>query len=195
MCLDWLHKDKHDSSGRERSQNGGCGEFQKHKQYSQGIQMSPVTGQKVYVARPVARGEVDMSILGRGVTQTLSCWLQSCLQLDRWYSFSIAWFLVSSWLSLSAPPTFSASDLKESKTVLFLWSVYLICSEQRKPFPPILQSYSIIFVDFVIKIWKKRLGNKNIFIFFDTFIKSPWYSLIAGKIESPLSGPLFLLCI
>lgn len=103
MCLDWLHKDKHDSSGRERSQNGGCGEFQKHKQYSQGIQMSPVTGQKVYVARPVARGEVDMSILGRGVTniKLLITKLSSTGQMVQLFhclipSFFLALYLCSS---------------------------------------------------------------------------------------------------
>lgn len=80
-----------------------------------------------------------------------------------WFSFTL--FLVSSWCSLSAPPTFNTSDPKDRKIVTFLWSVGLMRSEQRKPFLPLLQTYSIIFVRFVIKLWEKALEQKYLCIF------------------------------
>lgn len=79
--------------------------------------MLPVTEGKFYVVRPVERDEVDMRILSRGVSQVLSGWLYSRLELDRCYGFSIAQFLVSPWLSLTAPPISNTSDPKERKTV------------------------------------------------------------------------------
>ena len=84
-----------------------------------------------------------------------------------WFSFTL--FLVLSSCSLSAPPTFNTSDPKDRKIVTFLWSVDLMCSEWRKPLPPLLQTYSIIFVHFVIKLWKKALKQKYLCIFFLCF--------------------------
>ena len=81
--------------------------------------MLPVMEGKFYVARSVERDEVDLRVLLRGVSQVLSGWLYSRLQLDRCYGFSFARFLVSPWLPFTAPPISNASDPKERKTVTF----------------------------------------------------------------------------
>lgn len=60
---------------------------------------------------------------------------------------------------------------------------------------PLLQTYSIIFECFVVKLWKKALEQKYLFFFFDAFIRSACYSLIADRVGSALTGSLFFSSI
>lgn len=127
------------------------------------------------------------------VSQVLSDWLYSCLQLDAMiFLHSIPSFFLMLSLCFSHFQHIRSQRQENSHIFVICWS-----DEQwtKEAFPSTPPDLPYNFCMFCNKIMGKGIGTKISLYFFDAFIRSSCYSLIADRVGSTLTGPLFFSSI
>lgn len=129
--------------------------------------MSSVTTGELYVVRPIERAEMDMRILVREVSQVLSDWLYSCLQLDAMiFLHSIPSFVLMLSLCSSHFQHIRSQRQENSHIFVICWSDVQWMKKAFASTPPDLL-YN--FCTFCNKIMEKDFETKISLYFFLCF--------------------------